>query len=116
MNKRILFLLITLVAVCTPLMADSKADIKPLGEPAPVAKSPASANETAIRAELEKEYRAEMEKRLAYEIERHEASLTNLWVSNAVIWSVLLIFVVMQALSAKKRATELARLRAMKDD
>ncbi|MHC4840645.1 MAG: hypothetical protein ACYTDT_06715 [Planctomycetota bacterium] len=118
MKKRMILVLTILMLIGSPLLADSKADLKPLNETANEAKpTPApAANDSALRAELEREYRAEMEKRLEFEIKRHEDSLTNLWISNAVIWSVFLIFIAMQALSAKKRAAELVRLKAMKDD
>lgn len=65
-----------------------------------------------IRAELEAEYRQAMERRLATHTENYEGSLRSLWLSNVAVWSVLLLFVVLQALSARKRQQELDRLRA----
>jgi hypothetical protein len=70
----------------------------------------------AIRAELETEYRAAMERRLAQQMENYEGSLRSLWISNVAVWSVLLLFIVMQALSARKRQQELSRLRAERGD
>lgn len=118
MSKQILFLILIAVAMCGPMFADSKDEVKPFNETKAEAAPTIDkkAVETEIRAELEKEYRAELEKRLEFEIKRHEDSLTNLWVSNAVIWAVFLIFIALQTLSAKKRAAELARLTAMKED
>ncbi|MCF6227880.1 MAG: hypothetical protein L3J82_04315 [Planctomycetes bacterium] len=113
-----LFLILVAFALCGPVFADSKGEVKPfnetIAEPAPAVDR--KAIETEIRAELEKEYRAELEKRHEFESKRHEDSLANLWLSNAVIWAVFLIFIALQTLSAKKRAAELARLKAMKED
>lgn len=116
MNKYTLILLITILALSGSLFADSKGEVKPFNEtpPAPVIDKKALSIE--IRAELEKEYRAEMEKQLAFAIKRDEDSLTNLWVSNSVVWGVFLIFIAAQVLSAKKRTAELSRLKAMKEN
>ena len=110
---------LTLVLFCAvmaaPMLADSKAEsLKPLGPEKTVAASPVSTAE--MRAELEKEYRKELEKRTAEERAKHEASLENLWRSNAVVWLVLLGFVVAQALGARKLKLELARLRALREN
>jgi hypothetical protein len=69
-----------------------------------------------LRAELEQEYRAKLEQRLADERKLYEASLNNLWLSNAVVWGVLLLFIIWQALGARKQAADLARLKAARED
>ncbi|CAG0978619.1 hypothetical protein PLCT2_01772 [Planctomycetaceae bacterium] len=68
-----------------------------------------------LRAELEKEYRVKLEARLADERKQYEASLNNLWMSNAVVWGVLLLFIIWQGLGAKKQASELAKLKAARE-
>lgn len=68
-----------------------------------------------LRAELEREYRAKLEARLAEERKQYEASLNNLWLSNAVVWGVLLLFIIWQALGAKRHSAELAKLRAARE-
>ena len=68
-----------------------------------------------LRVELEKEYRTKLEARLAEERKQYEASLNNLWMSNAVVWGVLLLFIIWQALGAKKQAAELAKLTAARE-
>jgi hypothetical protein len=69
-----------------------------------------------LRAELEKEYRAKLEARLAEERKQYEGSLNNLYLSNAVVWGVLVLFIIWQALSAKKQAAELAKLKAAREN
>jgi hypothetical protein len=68
-----------------------------------------------LKAELEKEYRAKLETRLAEERKQYEGSLNNLWMSNSVVWGVLLLFIIWQALGAKKQASELAKLKAARE-
>ena len=68
-----------------------------------------------LRGELEKEYRAKLEQRLAEERKQYEGSLNNLYVSNAVVWGVLLLFIIWQALGAKKQAAELAKLKTARE-
>ncbi|MEE9311351.1 MAG: hypothetical protein V3V10_02955 [Planctomycetota bacterium] len=122
MSKQILFLILVAFALCGPVFADSKGQVKPLNETMPKAAPPVDmkaiklAVEKELRIELEKEYRVELEKRSEFEKKRHEDSLTNLWISNSVVWAVFLIFIALQTLSAKKRTAELARLKAMKED
>ena len=108
-------LLITLLLLLAPaLVADSKDEsLKPLGEAA-VGGSPTSPAQTD--AGLEEHYRAELESRLAEERESYAASLQSLWIANAAVWACLLGFIAMQAVSARKRATELARLKALRED
>ncbi len=95
------------VALVLPAFADSKADsLKPVNEDVP-----ASVSEAELRKQLEAEYRVALEKRLAQEKESYEGSLRSLWIANSAVWGMLLLFVVMQALSARKRERELERLR-----
>ena len=68
-----------------------------------------------LREDLEKEYRAKLEQRLIEERKQYEASLNNLWMSNAVVWGVLVLFIIWQALGARKQAAELAKLRAARE-
>jgi hypothetical protein len=103
-----------LLLFAAPLFADSKAEnLRPLDD-TPVAGSdvaPVSANAEA----LEQEYRKALEERLAEERKSYEGSLTSLWLSNAAVWTCLLAFIVLQALSAKKKAAELARLKSERE-
>jgi hypothetical protein len=71
-------------------------------EPAQPAAAEQSAEEQALRSELEAEYRRELEVRVAQERERYQGSLRSLWMSSAAVWTVLLAFIVWQALSARK--------------
>jgi hypothetical protein len=96
------------VALSASALADSKADsLKPMSDESP----PAAAGESELRRELEQEYRAALETRLAQEKASYEGSLRSLWIANSAVWGMLLLFVVMQALSARKRERELERLR-----
>lgn len=103
-------LLLAILALAAPLRADSKAETM---KPPPQAAQPPS--ETALEAEVEAKYRKALEERMAKEKASYEGSLTSLWLSNAAVWAVLLAFIVMQALSARKRAAELERLRAARE-
>ncbi len=90
------------------LAADSKSEsLHPLNQQPPAK----TISESEMRSQLETEYRAELEKRVAQEKTSMEGSLHSLWMSNAAVWTVLLGFVVLQALSARKRSAELDRLR-----
>jgi hypothetical protein len=93
-----------------PLAADSKAETM---KAAPESAKPADA--VALRAQLEAEYREALKTRIAQEMASYDGSLTSLWMSNAAVWSVLMLFIVLQALSARKRAVELERLRAARE-
>lgn len=109
-----LAVLCALVLLCGTVFADSKSEsLKPLGDSPPVERGPVlpSAGEAELRKQLEAEYRAELEKRLAQERDSYAASLTSLWIANGAVWAVLLLFVIMQALSARKRMTELDNLK-----
>jgi len=105
-----------LVLFAAPLLADSKGEnLKPL-EGTPAAGEVAAASNSPAGDELEATYRAELEKRLAQERTSYEGSLTSLWLSNAAVWGCLLAFVILQALSARKKAAELARLKAEREE
>lgn len=94
------------------LAADSKAEsLAPANQPSGTTGTP----ESELRRQLEAEYRAELEKRVAQEKTSMEKSLSSLWMANAAVWTVLLAFVVMQALSARKRVAELERLRTSRE-
>ncbi|MCC6573071.1 MAG: hypothetical protein IT462_04695 [Planctomycetes bacterium] len=71
---------------------------------------------SAVEAELEARYRKELETRLAQERDTYASSINNLWMSNAAVWAVLALFIVLQALSARKRMAEIARLKAMREE
>lgn len=103
------FLCLMLVAAA-PLSADSK-DQTMRGTPPPAPKT-----EAELRAELEQVYRTELETRVAQEKASYEGSIRSLWLSNAAVWTILLLFVALQALSARKRSMELARLRAEREN
>lgn len=96
---------VLLAACAVPVLADSKAELMKQDSPAK-----AAPNETELRKQLEAEYRAELEKRLAQERTSYEGSLRSLWIANGAVWAVLLLFVMMQALSARKREQELAKV------
>ena len=68
------------------------------------------------RAELEKEFRAELEARFSKERDSYAGSLTNLWASSAAVWAVLMLFIGWQALSLRKQAVELAKLKAVREE
>ena len=113
--KRLALILIVAALAAPTLPADSKAEsLQPLGPEKTVAAASSATGDP--RAALEKEYRKQLEVRLAEERAKHEASLENLWRSNAVVWLVLLGFVVAQALGARKLKLELARLRALREN
>jgi cellulase/cellobiase CelA1 len=76
------------------------------------AEQPDAAAVQAARAELEAEYRRELESRLAHEAETYAASLKSLWISNVAVWTILLAFVAYQAVSARRLAAEIRRLKA----
>lgn len=110
-------LLVALIAFSTPVFADSKNEsLRPLdAETTEATDNDDAAPEAAATSKiLEKKYRAELEKRLAQERESYEGSLTSLWLANAGVWGILCLFIVMQAISARKRAKELARLKALR--
>ncbi|MBK9975183.1 MAG: hypothetical protein IPP14_10465 [Planctomycetes bacterium] len=96
-------------ALCASgLAADSKSEsLHPLNEQPPAK----TTGESELRSQLETEYRAQLEKRVAQEKISMEGSLHSLWMSNAAVWTVLFTFVVLQALSARKRSAEIERLR-----
>jgi hypothetical protein len=110
--KLIAMLFVLLLAA--PVFADSKADnLKPLDPPSETGRAAVTTNPTS--PELEEKYRAELEKRLEQERTSYEGSLRSLWLSNAAVWGCLLAFIAMQALSARNRTAELARLRAERE-
>jgi hypothetical protein len=100
-----------LFALCAcfalPVRADSKAETM---KPPPEAAKPV--DEATLRARLETEYREQLAQRIAQEKTSYEGSLTSLWMSNAAVWAVLMAFIVLQALSARKRGAQLELLRA----
>lgn len=100
------------VVFALPVFADSKAEtMKPLGQSVPAG----AVDKEVVRKELEAEYRKALEERLAQEKASYEGSLRSLWMANAAVWTVLLLFVAMHALSARKRGRELERLRAARE-
>ncbi|MBX3475770.1 MAG: hypothetical protein KF754_15475 [Planctomycetes bacterium] len=99
---------LSVIAIASPIFADSKSETLRQPEPA----GPVLSSELEARRALEKEYRAELEKRVAAEKSSMQASLTSLWMANAAVWAVLLGFVVYQALGVRKLAAELQRLKA----
>lgn len=99
-------------AFAPALAADSKAESL---APANQQSGAAGATESELRRQLEAEYRVELERRVAQEKTSMEKSLSSLWMANAAVWTVLLAFVVMQALSARKRVAELERLRTSRE-
>jgi hypothetical protein len=110
--KLVAMLLVLLFAA--PVFADSKADnLKPLDPPPEAGRTAVTTNPAS--PELEEKYRAELEKRLEQERTSYEGSLRSLWLSNAAVWGCLLAFIAMQALSSRKRAAELARLKAERE-
>lgn len=111
--RKVIGLLLLSCALLAPgLAADSKSEsLHPLNEQQPAA----AISESDLRAQLEKEYRAELEKRVAQEKASMERSLHSLWMSNAAVWTVLFAFVVLQALSARKRSAEIERLRRSRE-
>lgn len=112
MKNVLVLLLLAAVAIAPALAADSKSEtLRPASEAAPTP----SAGESEIRKQLESEYRAELAKRVAQETASMEGSLTSLWLSNAAVWTVLLAFVDLQAMAARKRAAELERLRTARE-
>jgi hypothetical protein len=109
-GRRVFAALLCVGALSLPALADSKSEsLKPLSDEAQP--TTAEKDESGLRAELEKEYRAALETRLAQEKASYEGSLHSLWIANSAVWGMLLLFVVMQALSARKRERELERLR-----
>jgi hypothetical protein len=104
-------LIAALLLFAAPLMADSKDEnLRPL--PPSEQAGPAESTTEATSAALEEKYRTELEHRLAEERASYEGSLRSLWLSNAAVWACLLVFIGLQALSARKKAAELARLKA----
>jgi hypothetical protein len=94
-----------------PVFADSKDEnLKPLEAPSEAGRVVETA--TPVSPELEEKYRAELEKRLAQERESYAGSLRSLWLANAAVWACLLIFIGVQAVSARKKSAELARLKS----
>lgn len=112
MKNVLVLLLLAAVAIAPALAADSKSETLRLANEA--APTP-SAGESEMRKQLESEYRAELAKRVAQETASMEGSLTSLWLSNAAVWTVLLAFVALQAMGARKRAAELERLRTARE-
>ena len=108
-TSRWLLITVTLFAFATPVFADSKSET-----PKPPSNA-AALTEQDLRQQLETEYRAALETRLAQEKASYEGSLRSLWMSSAAVWGVLLVFIAMQALSARKRAAELQGLRAARE-
>ncbi|MBX3460377.1 MAG: hypothetical protein KF696_10520 [Planctomycetes bacterium] len=99
-----------LLLACAPALADSRDEwSRPVSEAQPAANTPA--NESELRKQLEAEYRVELEKRLEQERSSYSASLTSLWIANSAVWAILLLFVIMQALSARKKSAELDRIK-----
>lgn len=106
----------TLLLAGTVALADSKHEsLRPLGDSPAPAGQPA-VNEAEARKHLEAEYRQELEKRLAQERASYSASLTSLWIANSAVWTVLLLFVAMQALSARKKSLDLDRLKQQRGE
>ncbi|MBZ0137195.1 MAG: hypothetical protein K8I27_12575 [Planctomycetes bacterium] len=107
-----------LVLFAAPVFADSKDEsLRPLdgaSESAGAADTPAG-EEFAADPALEKKYRTELEKRLAVERESYEGSLTSLWLANMAVWGCLFGFIIFQAVSARKRAAELERLKQQRE-
>lgn len=101
-----------LMIVCSfPVLADSKDEnLKPLEPSGQTIRAESTTDATS--SALEEKYRVELESRLAQERESYEGSLRSLWLSNAAVWACLLVFIGLQALSARKKAAELARLKA----
>lgn len=122
---RWMLLALVLLGICPALPADTRDR---LDDPPPSAEDAAAKAreelqpevraevEKTLRPELEAEYRKELENRLAQERDSYAASLENLWMSNAAVWGCLLLFVALQALSARKRMQEIARLKALRDN
>ena len=107
--------LLLLLLAAVPVLADSKADnLKPLDPPGEMGKA-AETTDAPVSPELEEKYRAELEARLAQERTSYEGSLRSLWLSNAAVWGCLLAFIAAQALSARKKSAELARLKAERE-
>jgi hypothetical protein len=118
------FAIVLLLALATPLAAEIDKNNLP---PPPVTAEQrdvllkefkaeeAPKQRAELKAELEKEYRVKLEARLTEERKQYEGSINNLWMSNAVVWGVLLLFIIWQALGAKKQASELAKLKASRE-
>lgn len=106
---KLALLTVALLLLAVPALAQDEAAETAAPRSFGAEEDPARAE---IRAELEAEYRAALERRLAQQMESYEGSLQSLWISNVAVWSVLLLFIIMQALSARKRQQELSRLRA----
>src|SRR5262245_57168371 len=101
------------VLIASPILADSKATTMKPPYADPAANTASAPAETS--PELETKYRRELEIKLGEETARYQGSLRSLWMSNAAVWTVLLLFIAMQALSARKRGKELERLRAARE-
>lgn len=101
----------TLLCVGSVLFADSKDSVKPLNSEQPAATSE-PVPDTVANRDLEAKYRKALEERLDQEKEDYAASLNNLWMANAAVWAVLVLFVVYQLLRANKLASELARIKS----
>lgn len=112
---RVLGSLLLLLLLAGTVLADSKDEtLRPVSnEPVEAADEP---SEGELRRELEAEYRAELQERLAQERESYAGSLTSLWLSNAAVWTVLIAFIIAQSVTARRRANELARLKAMREE
>lgn len=108
MKTILVLMLIATFAFAPALAADSKAETL---RPANSSAASPTPTEAELRKQLEAEYRAALEKRVAQEKASMEGSLKSLWMSNAAVWGVLLAFIVLQALGARKRTAELDRLR-----
>lgn len=110
-------LVLAAFVVCAPLCAE--VDRNKLPPPAVTAEQRDALlkefRETE-RAALEKEFRAELEARFSKERDSYSGSLSNLWASSAAVWAVLMLFIAWQALSLRKQAVELAKLKAVREE
>ena len=118
---RVLLLVVLFLFAATPLFADSQDEnLKPLDadkvENTSAATNSSNADATLVSPELEKKYRAELESRLAQERESYESSLRSLWLANSAVWACLLGFIIFQAIAVRKRAAELAQLKAQREE
>ena len=118
---RALLLVILVLLSAAPVFADSKDEnLKPLDtDAAETASEPtnnANTDAVLVSPELEKKYRAELENRLAQERESYESSLRSLWLANSAVWACLLGFIIFQAVAVRKRAAELAQLKAQRGE
>lgn len=111
-------LLMACVFLASPLRADSKDEsLRPLdsaSESVDAANEPVS--DQATDPALEKKYRTELEKRLDQERASYTASLRSLWLANVAVWGCLIAFIIFQAVSARKRAAELDRLKQQREE